>query len=488
MLNTDYSIQAQDFTLDVFDKSILANATFSFTSTDQILLTGTSGCGKTSLAKALAGKLYATGDLSFSFIDSVLPKQVKLIPQFFSFKDKSGLSQFYYQQRFNSYDSEQTESVNDLLTRELNQVQLELAQNLAAKFHFSTKLDSALIQLSSGERKKLQLILALSKPCALMILDNPYIGLDKESVVALNDYMTKLVNNQVQFIIIADFNERPEFITTIATISNDRKLTCFTPNEYAAINPEFSTPTVMPIYTNLTLASYTGKIYTRLVSLVNVSISYADKVILNQVNWEVKSGEKWLLRGHNGAGKSTLLSLINGDNPQAYANEIYLFDRRRGSGESIWEIKHNIGFVSPELHWNFDGNTTCLDTVLSGYFDTPGLYHKVNQEQRELAELWLLQLGLSDLKLQRFSQVACGAQRMVLLLRALIKNPTLFVLDEPCQGLDEYQAQIFINLVDQLFSDSTHTIIYVSHRNDQIPHCINRELILAEGRVISNSI
>jgi molybdate transport system ATP-binding protein len=177
---------------------------------------------------------------------------------------------------------------------------------------------------------------------------------------------------------------------------------------------------------------------------------------------------------------------VTGDNPQAYANQLFLFGKKRGSGETIWDIKRNIGYVSPELHWNFTTNLSCLDTVLSGFFDTPGLYSKASTEQVETVNQWLNALNLTEYANTKFGQVSHGIQRMLLLLRALVKNPPLFIFDEPCQGLDEFHTRQFTRLVDALFADTEHTIIYISHRADQIPKCINKKIKLVNGSVIND--
>src|SRR5688572_13384763 len=117
-----------------------------------------------------------------------------------------------------------------------------------------------------------------------------------------------------------------------------------------------------------------------------VSVQYGDKIILDEVNWKVMKGERWLLSGPNGAGKSTLLSLITADNPKAYANSIFLFGKKRGSGESIWDIKKKIGFISPELHLFFDQGTSCFDVIASGLFDTIGLFRQLSAAQQRSEE------------------------------------------------------------------------------------------------------
>jgi len=219
------------------------------------------------------------------------------------------------------------------------------------------------------------------------------------------------------------------------------------------------------------------------VKMVDVVIRYGETTILKGIDWEVRNGERWSLSGPNGAGKSTILSLITADNPQAYANTIWLFDRRRGSGESIWDIKQKIGFVSPELHLYFDLGATCYEVIASGLFDTIGLFRRLSSEQEAGALLWMQLLSLGEVRTRRLAQLSTGQQRMVLLARALIKNPPLLILDEPCQGLDEEQTLYFSNLISTLCEAFGTTLIYVSHYQQEIPGCVNRFLRLENGVV-----
>src|SRR3546814_2601873 len=169
----------------------------------------------------------------------------------------------------------------------------------------------------------------------------------------------------------------------------------------------------------------------------DVSVRYGDTQVLDKINWTVKHGERWVLSGPNGAGKSTLFSLINADNPQAYANDWLLFDRQRGSGESIWDIKKKIGYVSPELHQYFRTAYTCLQVVLSGFFDTLGLIRKVSPGQQQQARSWLKLLGLEAAENQAFRSSSLRVQRMTLITRALIKRPALLILYQHCTGMDD---------------------------------------------------
>jgi molybdate transport system ATP-binding protein len=217
--------------------------------------------------------------------------------------------------------------------------------------------------------------------------------------------------------------------------------------------------------------------------MVNLSVNYNNRNILDNINWEVKKGECWNVSGHNGSGKSTLLSLVNGDNPQAFANEIYLFDRKKGSGESIWDIKRQIGYVSPELHHYFDSAASCYEVVASGLFDTIGLFKQLSASQKEIVEQWVSLLQIDHLANKFFTQLSNGEQRLVLLARALVKNPPMLILDEPCQGLDAEVAARFIELINEICVQMQKTLVYVSHYEEEIPSCVTYTLKLEQGKI-----
>jgi molybdate transport system ATP-binding protein len=222
-----------------------------------------------------------------------------------------------------------------------------------------------------------------------------------------------------------------------------------------------------------------------LVDLKDVTVSYNGTRVLHGIDWTICEGQHWALMGPNGAGKTTLLSLITGDNPQAYANHVTLFGRRRGSGESIWEIKRRIGWAAPELHLYYPVSITCFNVVCSGFFDSVGLYHRCTEQQREQARAWMERLSIADWAEAPFRQVSEGQQRMVLITRALVKDPTLLILDEPCQGLDAANRARVLQTVDSVSEHLDASLIYVTHETDSLPGCITHVMRLLGGRVAS---
>jgi molybdate transport system ATP-binding protein len=215
-----------------------------------------------------------------------------------------------------------------------------------------------------------------------------------------------------------------------------------------------------------------------LVQMKGVTVSYGAKTVLENIDWTVRGGEHWAVLGPNGAGKTTLLSLIAGDHPQAYANKVFLFGKRRGTGESVWEIKRRISLISSELQLRYQKPVSAIEAVLSGFYDSVGLYRRMSVQERRTAERWLSFVGLAGRAKERFDRLSYGERRRVLLARCLVKTPALLILDEPCQGLDPEMRRRFLALIDQVASLRSPSILYVTHDEDEIPACIDRVLRL----------
>jgi molybdate transport system ATP-binding protein len=216
-----------------------------------------------------------------------------------------------------------------------------------------------------------------------------------------------------------------------------------------------------------------------LVKMNKVTVRYGEKVILNGLCWQVNQGEHWKITGPNGAGKTTLLNLVSGDHPQAYCNDISLFGRRRGTGESVWDIKQKVGIISPDLQLAYRVSVSARLCILSGLFDSIGVYDPVSPMQRDLADQWLNYLGMQDRADRPLRHFSYGEQRMLLIARGLIKHPPLLILDEPCQGLDDHNRIKVLKLLGEFAAGSESTLLYVTHRREDEIEGIRRHLDLS---------
>ncbi|TXF88397.1 ATP-binding cassette domain-containing protein [Neolewinella aurantiaca] len=383
----------------------------------------------------------------------------------------------YYQQRFNAFDSDGHLTVRDYLLA--NGHDDNSARATLASLGAEHLLNLERIKLSSGQTRKLLLAKALAGQPELLIIDNPYLGLDAPSRHQLNEILTALTaKNKTSLILIANSENPPACISHRLHLHKGRVISS---------GPESSSPGQAPspdkdIFIDEAILRRfskepTSPPYDSVIKLQDVSVSYGDKPVLDKLNWVVGTGEKWLVSGNNGSGKSTLLSLIYADHPQAYANQIYLFDHRRGRGESIWDIKRRIGFTSPELHSFFDGSLTARQVILSGLNDNFRPPARVTPQQSELLQGLLDFSRLDDTDTKTFRQFSTGEQRLLLLLRALIKVPPVLLLDEPFQGLDPATIQRCRHLLDAVLTPQ-QTLIFISHFREEVPETVTKELKL----------
>lgn len=387
----------------------------------------------------------------------------------------------YYQQRWNKGLEEEKPKVADIVAEE----DKEQLQELVEWFAIEDLMEKEVNLLSSGELRKFLIVRSLLSKPRILILDNPYIGLDAESRIILGNLFEKLIKyrNLQLILIVADPNEIPQFITNILAIKDKKIQKNISMNKFiedkSYIRELFSKDS-RENQPEISANQIGLSTYENAIELKNIHIKYGTRTILKELNWTIKKGEKWALLGRNGSGKSTLLSLICGDNPQAYANDITLFGRKRGTGESIWDIKKKIGYVSPEMHLYYLKNVRCIDVVGSGFFDTVGLYRKCSVEQEKTALEWMKILGIEHLQETSFLNISTGEQRLLLIARVLVKSPDLLILDEPMHGLDIVNKARVKKIIED-FCGEERTLIYVTHHLEELPHIINKQLTLTKN-------
>ncbi len=321
----------------------------------------------------------------------------------------------------------------------------------------SKELNRKLRTFSAGEQKKEFLQYCIHQKPDYIILDNPFDHLDQVSRKTLADFLEEL-SKTLGFIQLVNRNEDLlSFIENQAQITDDSFV--LKPIETSTIHTKKTHTTGIP----KPLHSFEVK-DNILVEMDGVSVSYNERPIVNSIFWIIKQSEFWQLIGPNGSGKSTILSMITGENPKGYGQELYLFGKKKGSGESIWDIKKNIGIFSTSMTQLFKRNHTVEQMILSGFFDSIGLYTQPTILQKQIAAQWLDVIGMCSLKNKSFLQLSLGQQRVVLIVRAVIKHPPLIILDEPLDGLDDQNSSLVTDLINLLIQETKMTLIYVSHR------------------------
>lgn len=434
---------------------------------------GPNGAGKTLLTDILQQKIALKSGRVEVVADSKA-KNYEIIKAI-AFRDIYSLTDcrnMYYQQRWNTADAEETPLASVLL----QEFSPEKIARYTALFHIEELLEKRIVALSSGELRKFLITRILMTEPRLLILDNPFIGLDLASREVLNEMLCAMHQQRgLQIVLVlSDTGDIPVWTDRVMPVYNKECLSSLSREEFMKAkdlqNLLFPSRSLRDL--DLLAEEKTGQDYTVAVKMEEVKVKYGTKTILSHVNWTINKGERWALSGKNGSGKSTLLSLICGDNPQAYANHLVLFDRRRGTGESIWDIKKRIGYLSPDMHTYYLQDIPCGEVVASGFFDSVGLYRKCTEYQIAEALKWMQILDIAYLAERSFLKLSYGEQRLVLLARAFVKDPEFLILDEPLHGLDVSRKAQVKKLIEVMCAYSGKTLIYVTHYDREIPGCV----------------
>ncbi|MBN1847666.1 MAG: ATP-binding cassette domain-containing protein [Deltaproteobacteria bacterium] len=513
--NRNLFISFDHVSLRIDNQIAFPESSWEFFDDEHWAIVGDNGSGKSILARAFSGQVPAVkGKIVYHFLktpsksgfsNSTIPlKHAISYVSFDKQKQARARADQIYQARWHSSENIDAMTVSEYLSEErvyhINPYQVDAwhpdshifkadRKNIISTLAIQGLIKKKIIQLSNGEMRKVMLARALLTRPRLLILDSPLAGLDQDYRVRLKATLENLMKDRLRIIIVTSREDEilPD-ITHVMVIEN-LKITAAGPKQkvigtFSKMREGFS-----PMEYNLSAHQKSEsrpkyKDGDVLVDMKNINVSYDGMSVLCNINWTIKKGDQWALVGPNGSGKTTLLSLILGDNPQAYANDLRLFGKRKGSGESIWEIKHNIGFVSPELHLYFPRRISGLDAVCTGFFDSLGLYARCSMEQRRMAKFWMENLGLFNYAETMFDTLSDGIQRMILIARALVKQPLLLFMDEPCQGLDIKNRHRVLNLVDAIGDQLEVTVIFVTHDMDELPSIITQTLKLGLNNAI----
>ena len=441
------------------------------------LVTGANGSGKSALAAALAGE----GE-RVSGTWSGVPERVALV----SYGRQAELIEA--ERRKDDADildviSEGTPAgeIIDAVCRDR-----VLADELTDTLDLRPLIGRAFRKLSTGETRKVMLIRALTSQPDLLVLDEPFDGLDDDSLAWLQEYLCVLATTvpTIPIVMVLNrFDEIPEFITHVAYVDD---------GHLAHRVERDDEPAMADLYRLLHLQA-SDLVVPRadpadrlpplqpndpLVRITDATIRYGENTVFEHLDWTIEVNQHWQLSGPNGSGKTALLSLITGDHPQCYVNDIFVFGFQRGTGESIWQIKQYIGYVSTALQWEYRVGTGLRNVLISGFFDSIGLYSKSTDMQKAIADEWLALLGMSERADQPFNGLSFGDRRLVLIARAMVKHPPLLILDEPCLGLYDMNRQLVLALIERICASDETAVLYVNHRSQDAIRGIDNHLTL----------
>ena len=515
-------------------RQLPAPASFELCEGECIAIVGPNGCGKSTLLEMIRGGFYLReGTLRHDLRDESY-RAIRTVE--FDNAYSTTETQYYYQQRWQAFEREASPLAAELLEAE----ESEWREQLFELLNIRPLLSKEIITLSSGELRRFSIARAMLQQPQVLILESPYIGLDPPTRKLLSDLLL-LVRTQLGVSVIMTLpapDQIPQVVTHVYFMKDgvvSEKIpaeTIYSPGQslrlkevlpdsrsvpsllnagrtrfHASVNSAREKASNTDVLPELPQLHYTP-LFDKVVEMRHVDISYGERQIFRDLNWTVRSGEKWNVTGPNGSGKSTLLSLVNADNPRAYSLDITLFDRKRGTGESIWDIKRHIGFLSSEMHSGFITSETVLEIVRSGLghngdgrisaeymkgFATgvseggdrlnvreKNLHTRCTPVADEDAYLmrWLELFGAEDLAQRNYNTLSSGEQRYILLIRAFVKDPDLLILDEPFQGLDQQKRHRAGAVIESFCRRPNKTLIFVTHYIEEIPGVVTHTLQL----------
>ncbi len=439
---------------------------------------GPNGAGKTSLARVVsrqvtqvAGNLWRSPEVNAAGVAYVCFEQQKALCDRDRKLDDA-------ETRGDAFDAGTTVRHAILGGRAADSAFLQWVQRLRME-HI---LERGLRYISTGEMRKTLLVKALLSDPALLILDSPLDGLDRAAQAELQQVLGSLLDSDLAVLMLCrNLEDVPRQVTHIMVLEQG-SVRCQGERDAVLSNPDVRTlmdppPPALGVLPPPQPRPYTLDTNAPRLALRGVNVSYGDTVVLRDVDWTLCAGQHCSVSGPNGCGKTTLLSLVTGDNHKAYGQDITLFGVRRGSGESVWDIKQKFGQLDTSLHLNFAKGMKTIEVVVSGFFDSVGLYDDWGDQQRAIAQAWLQALGVAQHSRSGFDELSFGLQRMVLLARAMVKSPAILILDEPCLGLDSAHRKLVLRAVDHIAAHTDTQIVYVSHSAGEMPECINQWLI-----------
>lgn len=505
-LSDDALVEFQNASFSVGGNIVFPDTAWKIRKGEQWGIVGPNGSGKAILVQAILGEIMPTsGSVSYNLMDSGgrecdPPDAIAMIStekqREFIRKESS-----FYQSRWHSGIEEGEHTVSDYLSQKIVEdinpfaVDARMSdpdefesrrQELIKALNIADLLSRKILHLSNGEQRKVLLAHALLRKPQILILDDPFAGLDSDSRSRVSGLLMKLKKSGLTMILISHrLNEISRFISNLLIVRDYRVIAA---GEKSAVVRKIGRAGVSDVLVSVKHGSKTILPIQKMpavktvIKVQNLSILAGDKIILDSINWTVRAGEHWAISGRNGSGKTTLLNVICGDHPQAFAQDITLFDKRLARPQDFVNARRKIGVFTIELHQHFPLECNCLDAVCSGFYNTPGLFKTPSSEHRKRAKSLLEDFGLEHYAKTPLCELPVGHQRLVLICRAMVRMPWLLILDEPCQGLDALQKITVLKAVDRIAEQTKATILFVTHHPREMPQCITHILKIKDGK------
>ena len=478
--------------------TLLAKVNWQMQSGEVWVLTGSAGGGKEDFAKALAGDGEFVPNAGGSFYSQFAQKtslvSFEQVAEVIEEERRRDQSEWLGKTDTGRTARDFILEVCDTKTR------FERLESLAVVQLCGVEpfLDRGLKFLSTGEIRRVLLCRAFLSDNSLLVLCDPFSGIDSSTRQTLLRFFEGVAERQLKssragfkrvLFCMEKPSEVPQGVNRVLEFSSKCVSFCGTHTDWQNLLQQRNEQRKQERERKKTLflseleriASQTGvataesdsKEADELVRFEDVNVGWDGHLVLRNLSWCVHRGEHFLIQGPNGAGKTTIMELITGDNMQVFREKVFLFGKRRGSGESVWDIKKRLGIVSHRLHTEYRmvGGTDLLSVVVSGFKDSIGLYEQASDFEVMSAKAWLNLAGFQGREKESFASLSFGEQRAVLILRAAVKLPPLLILDEPCHGLDESCRAMVLDLLEVIGETGKSTLLHVTHEPTEVLDC-----------------
>lgn len=458
-------ISIDNVTIIKSGKKLFENFSWNIQPGEHWVISGDNGSGKTILLELIAGIIHAShGEVIYSFVtgrswDERFTQRKQKIHYIPAHAIQTFLQghELFYQQRYYSIGDERIPRVRDLFGEAIEQLH---SLHLPASFSIDELLDLELTRLSNGQLKKVLILknLAQSLP-QVLLFDYPFEGLDHDSREDLIEFLDQLARHyNIQMILVDHDHYLPSVINKRLVLdqfkikSIEQVSSASPPKSLSTVNPKLNKKDTV-------------------VEMKDVSIRYGEKEIISNFNWIIRKGERWALTGRNGSGKTTIFSLIFADHPMAYSEQVHLFGKRRGSGESIWDIKNRINYLGPELLTYLNPKSL----IISSHDYILQQHKKINHQTLDSVITFFEAENFIHAPIRSLSS---GQLQLMMVINSLLSDKELILLDEPFQFLDQTQkARLNKYLSEHLHSETT--LVLITHYEQDIARWTEQRMMLS---------
>ncbi len=365
------------------------------------------------------------------------------------------------------------------------------ARGILRELGLATLAARPFLELSRGEQRRVLIARAVAFGARVLLLDEPASGLDTESRRALDGTLARVARDAQLVVTAHSLGDLPPAVTRVAALTHGRlelrpppsrpsPTTLVTAEPRRAAPPRAAGPAEAAGPDRVDAQARPAP------TVPLIAVSHADawlggRRVLHGIDWQLRQGEHWLVRGANGAGKTSFLRLLQGQLRPARGGAVRW--PALGDPRNVWTLRRRVTWFAPELQAGYRYRATVRECVASGFDASLGLVRTLTTAERERVELLLERFELTRLAERLTTELSYGQFRRALLARTLAPQPRVLLLDEPWEGLDPDTSRLLAARLDESLSEGVQLVCasHVAVYGTRFTH----ELVLGGGRIAS---